>query len=52
MNVYVSLGIYAFQSVFLLHIIFCVLYIVAILSLVLVHDTSVFIYWYCHLILF
>ena len=46
MNLHVSLGFYAFQIVFFAttyH--FCVLYIVAILYLVLVRETSVFIYW-------
>ena len=49
MNVYVSLVLYAFQGVCSAtthH--FCVLCIVAILSLVLVRETAVVIYWYCH----
>ena len=53
MHLYTSLGFYAFQilafhSVFATNFdehIICVLYIVAILSLVLVRETSLFIYW-------
>ena len=53
MHLYVSLDFYDFQSVFfatMCHV--CILYIGVFLSVVLVREIYVFIYWECYLILF